>query len=259
MNNALAPAVLAELPRFLTGEVLLAFDLDGTLAPIAPRPDAAVVPDDVQQLLAVLAARTPVAIITGRAQRDARRMLWFTPRYIIGNHGAEGVPGDESAAPGYAALCRQWCAAVESSGILERIPGTLLEEKSYSLALHYRLARDPEEARTALLDVVATLAPPPRIVAGKRVLNLVPKAARHKGDALRALLGHAGVARALYIGDDVTDEDVFALRLPGVRTIRVEPDPASAADLFLKRQTDVVTFLREVTHIMGAAPMHARP
>lgn len=255
MRDALSPAVLPELRQFMTGKLLLAFDLDGTLAPIASRPDDAAVPDDVQHLLAVLAVRAPVAIVTGRAVRDARRMLWFAPRYVVGNHGAEGVPGDESAAAGYAALCRRWCSEVEASDIRERLPGTLVEDKTYSLALHYRLTRHPEEARQALLALAHTLAPAPRVVEGKRVLNLVPPAARHKGEALRALIGHAGAQRALYIGDDVTDEDVFALRLPGVRTVRVEPVGKSTADLCLKRQQDVATLLRELSRMLASVPV----
>lgn len=257
MRDALSPAALAELRHFVVGKILLAFDLDGTLAPIAPRPDDAVVPDEVQHLLAVLAVRAPVAIITGRAVRDARRMLWFAPRYVVGNHGAEGVPGDEAAAAGYAALCRRWCNEVEKSGVRQRLPGTLVEDKTYSLALHYRLARQPDEARESLLALARTLAPLPRIVEGKRVLNLVPPAARHKGEALRALIGHAGAPRALYIGDDVTDEDVFELRLPGVRTIRVEPEGESAADLCVKRQQDVSMLLRELSRMLAATPTRA--
>ncbi|MEO5700902.1 MAG: trehalose-phosphatase [Casimicrobiaceae bacterium] len=255
MIEALATGAMAELRRFLSGRVLLAFDLDGTLAPIAARPEEAVVPDEVQQLLAVLCVRTPLAIITGRAVRDARRMLWFVPRYVIGNHGAEGVPGEESAVAGHAALCRRWCADVAAAHVRERIPGTLVEDKGYTLALHYRLTRDPAEARAQLLAVIEGLSPTPRIVEGKRVLNLVPPNARHKGEALRALIGHAGADRTIYVGDDVTDEDVFALRLPGVRTIRVEPDADSAADLFLKRQTDVPLFLRELARMMASTPI----
>ncbi len=254
MKDALAAPARPQLRQFMDGRALLAFDLDGTLAPIAPRPDEAVVPDEIQHLLAVLAVRTPVAIITGRAVRDARRMLWFAPRYVVGNHGAEGVPGDEAAEAGYAALCRRWTEAVEASRVRERVPGTLVEDKTYSLALHYRLTRDPDGARAALLEIIGRLTPPPRIVAGKRVLNLVPPTARHKGEALRALIAHAGVERAMYIGDDVTDEDVFALRLPGVCTIRIEPEGESAADLCLRRQSDVVALLRELLR-MSASPV----
>jgi trehalose 6-phosphate phosphatase len=254
MKDALSAAALAELTDWVAGKVLLAFDLDGTLAPLAARPDEALVPDDVQHLLAVLAVRTAVAIITGRAVRDARRMLWFTPRYVIGSHGAEGLPNEDAATASYAEMCRRWSLEIARSGVRERIPGTLLEDKLYSLALHYRLTRQPDESRRALLDVIATLSPPPRVVEGKRVLNLVPPQARHKGEALRVLIAHAGVDRALYIGDDVTDEDVFALRLPGVHTIRVEPEGPTAAAFYLRRQADVPILLREISRMMAAAP-----
>src|SRR5581483_6082492 len=186
--------------------------------------------------------------------RDARRMLWFTPRYVIGSHGAEGLPDQDAAGQRYAALCREWSREIAQSGVRERIPGTLLEDKVHSLALHYRLARDPEAARRALLEVIATLSPAPRVVEGKRVLNLVPREAHHKGEALRTLVMHAGVDRALYIGDDITDEDVFALRLPGVLTVRVEPDGDSAAQYYVKRQSDVPLLLREISRMMTAAP-----
>jgi trehalose 6-phosphate phosphatase len=254
MKSALSPGAISDLRTFLQGHLLLAFDLDGTLAPIAPRPEDARVPDDVQQLLAALAVRTPLAIVTGRAVRDARRMLWFTPRYFVGNHGAEGIPGREVEGPAYTALCRRWQAAIIESGIQNRLPGTLLEDKGYSLALHYRLARHPEQARDALREFIGTLDPAPRVVPGKRVLNLVPAQAPHKGDALRALIAHARAERAVYIGDDITDEDVFELRLPGVRTIRVEPDRESAADFQLARQSDVAVLLRELARILSSAP-----
>ena len=62
-----------------------------------------------------------------------------------------------------------------------------------------------------LLDVIGKLSPAPRVIEGKRVLNLVPREARHKGEALRALIAHAAVDRALYIGDDITDENAFGV------------------------------------------------
>ena len=251
MKDALSPAVLAELRQLMAGKVLLAFDLDGTLAPLAARPDEAVVPDDVQHMLAVLAVRTPVAIITGRGVRDARRMLWFSPRYVIGSHGAEGLPGEDQSTAAFAEQCRRWSQEIAQSGIRERIPGVLLEDKVYSLALHYRLTRTPEVARTALLEMIGKLSPPPRVIEGKRVLNVVPREARHKGEALRALIAHAAVDRALYIGDDITDEDVFMLRMPGVCTVRVEPAGDTAAELYVRRQSDVALLLREISRMLA--------
>ena len=68
---------------------LLAFDFDGTLAPIVARPDEARVAEAVSRGLAALARDLPVAIITGRSVADVRPRLGFAPHYVIGNHGAE--------------------------------------------------------------------------------------------------------------------------------------------------------------------------
>ena len=68
---------------------LLAFDFDGTLAPIVARPDQAHVPDAVAHGLAELSRALPVAVVTGRSVADVRARLGFQPRWVIGNHGAE--------------------------------------------------------------------------------------------------------------------------------------------------------------------------
>src|SRR5436305_15193115 len=68
---------------------VLAFDFDGTLAPIVDRPDDAQVPAAVTLALAALALDLPVAIITGRSIADVRPRLGFAPRFVIGNHGGE--------------------------------------------------------------------------------------------------------------------------------------------------------------------------
>jgi trehalose 6-phosphate phosphatase len=83
------------------------------------------------------------------------------------------------------------------------------------------------------------------------VLNLVPRDAPHKGDALRALLAHSGCERSLYVGDDVTDEDVFRLKLPAVLSVGVDPGPGSAADLFLPDQSEMIRLLDEVATMIG--------
>ena len=91
MNPALSTSGLARIREFVGGRSLLAFDIDGTLAPIVARPWDAHIPDELQVRLAALTATRTVAIITGRAIADAKPMLGFSPRYLIGNHGAEGV------------------------------------------------------------------------------------------------------------------------------------------------------------------------
>ena len=252
MRHALTPAALAAIGASLAGKTLLSFDIDGTLAPIVDRPRDACVPEVIQRDLATLASRTTVAIITGRAVADARTMLGFSPRYLIGNHGAEGVPGYDAAAAGFARVCRAWLA--ELSGDAEgwrAEPGVALEDKKCSLSFHYRHARNRRRARRLLEARVHRLAPAPTVLDGKCVLDLIPPGAPDKGEALAALFARSRCDHALYIGDDESDEAVFRLRSPAVLTVRVGRDRHSAADLYLRNQGEVPRFVRELVDIQA--------
>jgi trehalose 6-phosphate phosphatase len=242
---AFSPEGVACLAAVLATRPLLAFDIDGTLAPIVERPDDARLPDDVQSCLAALARCTEVAIITGRGVDDARRMLRFEPRYLIGNHGAEGVPGWRSRSDAFAHTVRAWRDAVTSSEHL-RAAGVSVEDKTYSMSLHFRRAADRAAAQRAIGQCVATLQPSPRIIAGKAVVNLLPAGAPDKGDALHALIEATHATRVLYVGDDDTDEAVFTLDVPGVLSVRVEPDGSTAAALFLREQIEVLALLEHI-------------
>jgi trehalose 6-phosphate phosphatase len=172
-------------------------------------------------------------------------MLSFEPRYLIGNHGAEGLPGWGMRSEAFAATVRRWQPTLAAAGALEDA-GVLIEDKRYSLSLHFRGAADPVLARHAIDRCIAALEPAPRIVAGKAVVNVLPADAPDKGDALRTLIGAEPTKNVLYVGDDDTDEAVFALDLPGVLTLRVEPSQTSAALLFLRDQREVPTLLDRV-------------
>lgn len=245
MIYAFSPEGMACLAAVLATDPLLAFDIDGTLAPIVERPDEARLPDDVQSCLAALAQRFEVAIITGRAVDDARRMLSFEPRYLIGNHGVEGLPGWSERSAEFAATVRSWRDALAGSETLGAA-GVMLEDKRYSLSLHYRRAANPAAAHRKIKQCVGRLAPVPRVIVGKAVVNLLPIDAPDKGDALRALIGETRRRSVLYVGDDDTDETVFGLKLPSVLTLRVEPAAGSAAALFLRDQREVLTLLRHI-------------
>jgi trehalose 6-phosphate phosphatase len=209
------------------------------------------VPDDVQKGLAVLAARRPVAIVTGRAVNDARPMLGFSPRYLIGNHGAEGVPGFERASDAFARVCRGWLDELSANGEPWRaLPEVTLEDKTCSLAFHYRRAPDRDATRTLIAERVERLIPAPTVIDDKCVINLVPPGAPDKGDALGALLVHSRCERALYVGDDVSDEAVFRLRSPLVLSVRVERHSRSAADLYLKDQSEVPRLVRALSRML---------
>ena len=236
----------AALAAVMARHPLLAFDFDGTLAPIVAHPDDAHVPREVSQRLARLAERLPVAVITGRSLADVRGRLDFAPRYIVGNHGAEEIEG---ALPPDAvhALDHMRERIVAHEGEL-RVHGVDVEDKRYSLALHYRRSPDAGEALLAIEQVLQGMGPGLRRFGGKCVVNVVAADLPDKGAALAALVRRTGAAAAVFVGDDVNDEPVFERAEPGWLTVRIgRDDPLSRAMWFLDSESE----LAEVLDRMG--------
>ena len=214
------PSGQAALAALLGAPALFAFDFDGTLAPIRPRPEEVHVAAPIAARLGQLALRRPVAIVTGRAIADVRTRLGFTPTWIIGNHGAE-----DEADPQTAVLARR---ALE--GLRERLQahaarlaalGVQVEDKQQSLALHYRMAPDRDAARALIDDMLRDGGDALHVFGGKLVVNAVPAGAPNKAVAVWRLLARAGAEAAFFAGDDVNDEPVFATALPGWVTVRI--------------------------------------
>ena len=247
MIHALSDEGRARLGTFLARAPLLTFDIDGTLAPIVARPHDARIPAELQAALARLAACTPVAILTGRARDDARRMLDFTPAYVLGNHGIEGLPGGEARMHALADTTARWAAALLADAELAA-HGVTLEDKRYSLSLHYRDAPDHAAAQACIAARTAALRPAPKVIGGKCVVNLLPPDAPNKGSALRELLARIGCACALYAGDDDTDEHVFDLPGELVLCVRVGASATTRAALVVDdaaQMLPLVTWLAE--------------
>lgn len=225
--------------------ILCAFDFDGTLAPIVTIPEKASMPTGIRHRLAELCSLTPTAVITGRSLPDIRERLGCEPTFVVGNHGLEGVPGWENDAAHYAHLCNEWADAL-TAALQDHVrfdPGIRIESKAYSLSVHYRLARDHAKAQQQLTELFSELLPGVRVMPGKCVFNLLPPHAIDKGIALEQLMQLCGASGAVYIGDDVTDEDVFQRRQDHVLTIRVGRDSASAAEFFVNHRLHVFEVL----------------
>lgn len=230
------------LAQFAVPGLLCAFDFDGTLAPIVADPGSVRLPEHLRIRLQALQRAVPVAIITGRAVDDIAPRLGFEPTLLVGNHGMEGLPGDRAAvaAERHRAVCAAWRKQLESLLAAEYPdPGVHVEDKRYSLSVHYRHAQAAARAAQDLAPLLATLDPAPRLVAGKCVYNLMPPGAADKGSALECLMRETGARCALYLGDDVTDEDVFRLHRPDLLGVRVEPSEHSAAAYYLPHIDDV--------------------
>ena len=244
MIHALGPEGRRRVAEFVARGPLFTFDIDGTLAPIAARPGDARIPDALQEAMAALARAAKVAVLTGRGRDDARRMLAFEPAYVLGNHGVEGLPGSEPALHALARATAGWHAALEAA----REPsldeaGVLLEDKRYSLSLHYRNAPDQPAAQRVIAARAAALAPRPRLIQGKCVVNLLPPGAPHKGDALRALLSGQHTGCALYAGDDETDEHVFDLPRKLLLGVRVGRSSDTRAALYVDDTSEMLPLI----------------
>ncbi len=230
--------------RILREGMLCAFDFDGTLSPFMGYENARL-PADVCERLIRLQSMTPVAIVTGRALSDIRTRLPFKPDYLVANHGQEGVPGSAKDSEQYRRMVDCWADALEKalSDASRYDRGVSLDNKRYSLAVHYRKAADHEATEGRLTRLFAEVAPQAHILPGKFVYNLIPPGAPDKGDALLSLMKAAGSPTALYVGDDETDEDVFALDSSSILTIRIEKSTRSHARCYLESQEDIITLL----------------
>lgn len=248
MKSLFSEEGIRRLDEMIVPGLLCAFDFDGTLAPIVPHPDDVHLPDDIRQSLVRLMECAPVAIITGRSVGDIGKRLDFNPDFIVGNHGLEGVPGWDEQAAYHEQLCAGWHRQLDEALADPGFGrGMLLEDKRYSLSVHYRETPDPARAASRLQSLFERLEPKPRVVAGKYVFNLLAQDACNKGSALEQLMRICGARHAIYVGDDVTDEDVFRLHRPDVLSVRIEHSPDSAADFFLPAPADILWLQDELT------------
>lgn len=231
--------VAAEVHERLVGKhALLLTDFDGTLAELAPTPGEAVMTDDVRAQIDVLAAldSVTVGVVSGRRLFDVRHRVGPASEFAAGLHGLEIMgPSErfvhtslETAAPVVQKIARvaarelAWCR------------GVLIEDKTFSITCHVRLAAYDDGVRA--LDQFAALAEPEiergllRLLPGAKAYELLPAADWHKGRAVawireRVALRHDQPTLVIYLGDDRTDEDAFSSLEPDDLAIGVGSRP----------------------------------
>ena len=208
------PVPHALVPHLSETAVLL--DIDGTLLDLAPTPREVWVPPGLCETLNRLLEKTSgaLALVSGRSLNDID--LIFAPAQFpaVGGHGAElRLAVDSEAVAAHAPpmdkeLKRRLAAIARLS------PGILLEDKGYSLALHYRLAPHAEAAIYEAVSLIRADLPeaPIEVLPGKLVCE-IKHSGFTKASGVRELMTHAPFRgrRPLFIGDDVTDESVFAI------------------------------------------------
>jgi trehalose 6-phosphate phosphatase len=245
-------------------------DIDGTLAPIAPRPEAALVPAATLEIVSRLARlpNTHVAVVTGRSVADARRLVPVDGLGVIGNHGFE-ILGEDGAMiiipEAHAHRDALRSAGARLATVAARHHGIVLEDKTWTLSVHYRLADRAAipEITAAVTQVASELGL--ALTRGKEVLELRPPIEVNKGTAAiqwaRSLNAFEPGSAAIYIGDDRTDEDAFhALRLatPDAVTVRVG-DPDGAETTFAEFALPSPDQVREFLEALAAIPRRPAP
>ena len=195
-------------------QTALLLDFDGTLVDIAATPDAVHVPADLCDALARLLEATggALALVSGRPIADLDRKFSPLKLPIVGGHGAEMRVRAGDILSAVAPLPENLRTRLAAGGKLD--PGIIVEDKGYSLALHYRKAPQCEEAlRGHVADTLASFPGEAVEVLPGKALFEVKRPGVSKGQSVRLLMTHAPFAgrRPVFIGDDVTDESVFAV------------------------------------------------
>ena len=251
--------------------VLLGLDFDGTLSPIAPRPDTATLPPETKELLRRL-ARLPgmeVVVISGRGLEDLISHVGLPGLAYAGNHGLQvRHPSWRWEHPMSQQARRTMERIAEALGpAVQDVPGALLQSKGQTLSIHYRLVRRTAEVKRLQAAVEQATRPwvesgEVLLAVGKRVIEIKPPIAWGKGHALVALLtgdfqateaalggegAFTGDARGklpIYLGDDVTDEDAFrAIATMGISVKVGGPGKPTAARYRLRSHGEVSVFL----------------
>src|SRR5580692_3642494 len=191
-------------------------DIDGTLLDLAPTPREVWVPPGLAKTLDRLLVRTSgaLALVSGRSLNDID--LIFAPKQFpaIGGHGAEMRISRDSEAVATHAPPMDKELKMRLAAIAKLSPGILLEDKGYSLALHYRLAPHAEKAIYEAVSLIRADLPnaPIEVLPGKCVCE-IKHSGFNKASGVIELMTHQPFKgrRPIFIGDDVTDESVFAI------------------------------------------------
>lgn len=193
------------------------FDFDGTLSDIVDDPDAARPVAGATAALTRLAARCPVAVLSGRDLADVTKRVGVPGIWYAGSHGFELTAPDGShhqnddAAAAIPVLAQ---AAGRLSDELGTIPGVVVEHKRFGVAVHYRNAARDRVGEVAAAVRAAGRHDALRVTTGREVIELRPDLDWDKGKTLHWVIEHlrrsgSGALTPVYLGDDITDEDAF--------------------------------------------------
>jgi alpha,alpha-trehalase len=250
-----------EIEQRIRGKRVVVFlDYDGTLTPIVPQPELAVLSHETRQVVSELATRCPVAIVSGRDRGDVQDLVAIDHVSFIGSHGFDivGPDGEEKPHPesiGLPPILDELEGTLR--GRLRDVPGVRLQRKKYSLSVHYRgVADERVPAVERIVDEEVAARKEILKTHGKKVFEIQPRIDWDKGKAVLYLLellnldGPDGVP--IYVGDDITDENAFlAIRNRGIGIHVKDGVKLTAAQYTLASTAEVRRFLQEFAAVLA--------
>lgn len=219
-----------------SSSVLVAFDFDGVLAAIVDDRNSAAMRPTTSALLRRVCDAYPVAIISGRSMSDlVARLDGSRVKYVLANHGVEpGVGLDELEREVQNVLPHLEVALHAGN------QGVEIEDKRYSITVHYRRARNRGLARRSIERAVGALPHRMKVLPGELAISVLPQQAPRRGDLLTKLCLAEQTKTVLFVGNGVTDEDVFPPHLPlRFLGIPIGESANSEADYFLRDQSEI--------------------
>lgn len=236
-----------EIAEALRGKKLAFFlDYDGTLTPIAERPEFALLKEEQREILKRLAEKYPVAIISGRDRENVAALVGLPGLYYAGSHGFDIAGPSEFIVEMGEEYLPALALAANRLATLKSIPGLQIERKKFAIAIHFRQcdpAKIPEIEQR--VQEVQRRIPALRLRKGKMIFELQPDIDWDKGKAVLHLIELMGLGREVipvFIGDDATDEDAFNALPEGV-TIGVFPENTKTAARYRLTHPDEVFLL----------------
>ncbi|MCG2712786.1 MAG: trehalose-phosphatase [Candidatus Omnitrophica bacterium] len=235
-------------------KIVFFLDYDGTLTPIVDRPELAVINAQMRELVKKLSVKFTTAIVSGRMREDVEKLVGVEGIFYAGSHGFDiqgiGVSMVQPKAKETIPVVDKVTGVLKSA--LAGIDGVIIEEKKFSVAVHYRLVK--KEQLPGIKEVVEKIVyenSALRLMNGKMVLEILPAIDWNKGKAVRWIMKALDLSwedhAVFYIGDDTTDEDAFrTVTGRGVGILVSDQEGKSAAQFRLASPDEVGKLFKQL-------------
>lgn len=240
-------------------KLFLSFDFDGTLVPLKKNPDDCYLTDNIKESLNQLKKKVRIAIISGRDLEDLKKRISIDGIFYSGNHGLqiEGPDMRHTNPDAESFKCYLDEIYIKVKKLMNRIPGIIVERKTFSFALHYRQVEINlrKELKNLFSEVISSSDIKNKnikVLTGKMVFEVLPAIDWNKGKTVLFILKNFGEEfLPVFIGDDRTDETVFKEIGNIGLTVRIGRSKNTSAEYFLRRQSEVYKFIKNIREVLN--------